>query len=140
VWGPAGVPDGLAPAPRRTIQQFEMADDMGDNNATFGYGGLAVAGAFRTAGAIWPATGSQATISLYADTPQQVELQMLMPGNPPLVAASGTGDPLVPLVANVNVPVEGRYILQAQLSTPGTVPARLYFKVDYVGPAVSALF
>jgi alpha-amylase len=140
VWGPAGVPDGFAPAPRRTIQQFELADDVGDDNATFGYGGFAVTGAFRTAGAIWPAAGSQTAISVYADVPQQVEVQMLMPGNPPLVAASGTADPLVPLVASAKVPIEGRYILQAQLSTPGTAPARLYVKVDYLAPAVSALF
>jgi alpha-amylase len=32
IWGPAGVTGGFSPAPRRTVQQFEMADDLGDSN------------------------------------------------------------------------------------------------------------
>jgi hypothetical protein len=38
------------------------------------------------------------------------------------------------------VAVEGRYILTARLSNLGDPPARLYIKVDYLGPATSALF
>jgi alpha-amylase len=140
VWGPAGVTGGFEPAGRRTIQQFEMDDDLGDNNATFGYGGKAVPSAFRVAGSIWPAAGSTVNISVYADTPQQVNLQMLMPGAAPIAAPSGAATPTVPLTASVPVAVEGRYVLQAQLSAAGAAPARLYIKVDYLGPAKSILF
>lgn len=139
VWGPAGIPDSFAPTPRRTIQQFEMDDDLGDNNATFGYGGRAVTGSFRVAGAIWPAAGSQVNVTVYADAPQQVDFQMLVPNAAPVIASSGTAGPSSPLVASTNVPAEGRYVLQARLSTAGA-PARLNVKVDYMGPAVSALF
>jgi hypothetical protein len=78
VWGPASVSGGFAPASRRTVQQFEMEDDLGDSNAAFGYGGKAIPNTFRRAGAIWPAAGSQVKLSVYADAPQQVDLEMLM--------------------------------------------------------------
>jgi alpha-amylase len=140
VWGAAGIAGGFAPQARRTVQQFEMDDDLGDNNATFGYGGKAITGAMRLAGAIWPAADSQVNISVYADAPQQVDLEMLMPGNAPIVASAGTATPTVPLVIVANVTAEGRYVLQAKLSNAGAAPARLYVKVDYMGPANSALF
>jgi len=140
VWGPAGVTGGFDPAPRRTVQQFEMDDDLDDNNATFGYGGKAVPSAFRVAGSIWPAAGSTVNISVYADSPQQVDLQMLMPGAAPIAAPSGPATPTVPLTVSVRVAVEGRYVLQAELSPAGAAPARLYVKVDYLGPAQSMLF
>jgi alpha-amylase len=140
VWGPAGVTGGFAPAARGTTQEFQMDDDLGDPNPIFGYGGRAVPGAYRTAGAIWPAGGSRLNVSVYADSPQQVDLQVLVPGNAPVVAASGAAGPSVPFVAGGNVPAEGRYVLQARLSTAGAAPARLYLKVDYQGPAASTLF
>jgi len=140
VWGPAGITGGFAPTARRTVQQFEMDDDLGDDNPTLGYGGKAVAGAFRVAGAIWPAVGSQINISVYADASQQVDFQMLMPGSAPIAASSGEAGPLVPFGVRVAVLVEGRYILQAKLSNAGASPARLYVKVDYVGPAESTAF
>jgi alpha-amylase len=140
VWGPAGISGGFDPVPRRTTQQFEMDDDLGDNNSTLGYGGRAVPGIFRLAGAIWPATGSQVNISVYADTPQQVNLEMLMPGKAPITSSIGSATPFIALVARANIALEGRYILQAKLSSPGAAPARLYVKVEYVGPASSILF
>ncbi len=140
VWGAAGVTGGFDPVPRRTIQQFEMDDDLGDNNATFGYGGRAVPAVFRIAGAIWPAAGSTVNVSVYADAPQQVDLEILMPGVAPIAAPSGAATPSVPLAVSAPVSVEGRYILRAKLSTAGAAPARLYVKVDYMGPSQSVLF
>jgi alpha-amylase len=140
VWGQAGVAGGFAPAARRTTQEFQMDDDLGDPNATFGYGGRAVPGAYRTAGAIWPAAGSRVNVSVYADSLQQVDVQVLMPGNAPVLASSGAAAPAVPLVATAEVAAEGRYVLQARLSMAGAAPARLYLKLDYLGPAASALF
>jgi alpha-amylase len=140
VWGPAGVTGSFEPTPKRTVQQFEMADDLNDNNPTFGYGGNAIPGAFRLAGAIWPASNSQANISVYADTPQQVDFEMLMAGSTPIAALSGAATPTTPLAIGVTVQQEGRYVLQARLSNAGASPARLYVKVDYLGPAKSTRF
>jgi alpha-amylase len=140
VWGPVGVTGDFAPTQRRTVQQFEMDDDLGDNNSTFGYGGKAIPGTFRLVGAIWPAAGSLVNLSVYADAPQQVDLEMLMPGSAPIAASSGAATPTIPLDISVNIPLESSYILQARLSNPGSPPARLYVKADYLGPAISTLF
>jgi alpha-amylase len=131
------------PAARRTVQQFEMADDLGDSDpATPQYGGSAMPVTYRAAGAIWPAAGSQVNISIYTDTPQQVELVVQAPAGAPAIPAfpGGAATPNVPLMASFPVIVEGRHVLTARLSNSVDPPARLYLKVDYLGPAVSALF
>lgn len=142
VWGPAGITGGFSPATRRTVQQFEMADDLGDNDpATPQYGGYAIPGAYRVAGAIWPAAVSQVNISVYADGPQHVELLIQAPASATAISAfAGTATPTVPLVASFPAAVEGRHVLTAGLSDSGVPPARLYLKVDYLGPAVSTAF
>jgi alpha-amylase len=140
VWGPVGVTGGFAPTPRRTVQQFEMDDDLGDNNVTFGYGGRAIPGTFRTAGAIWPAAGSEVQIFVYADSAKQVDFVILMPGNAPVAAASGAATPNLPLTVSAQIPAEGRHVLQAKVSGPDAAPTRLYVKVEYLGPANSLLF
>jgi len=140
VWGPAGVTGDFAPTPRGTVQQFEMDDDLGDNNGTFAYGGKAISGTFRTAGAIWPAAGSEVQISIYADSAQQVDFVILMPGSAPVATATGTATPNLPLSVTTKIPVEGRHVLQARLSNSASATARLYVKVKYFGPANSTLF
>jgi alpha-amylase len=141
VWGPTGVTGGFNLAPFRTVQQFEMDDDLGDSDpASPGYGGKAVPGTYRTAGAIWPAAGSQVNLSVYSDLPQQVDLQVLLPGSEPVLQQSGTSSPNEPFMAAFNVAQEGRHLMQARLSAAGAPPARLYVKVDYIGPATSNLF
>jgi alpha-amylase len=141
VWGPAGVSGGFSPTPRRTVQQFEMDDDLGDNDPlSLGYGGKAVPGVYRSAGAIWPAVGSRVNLNVYSDAPQQVDLQVVIPGTPAVLQASGQSTPGVAFPANFTVVREGRHLLQAKLSTAGAVPARIYVKADYRGPVSSNLF
>jgi alpha-amylase len=141
VWGPAGITGGFSPSPRRTVQQFEMDDDLGDASAgSPGYGGKAVAGAFRSAGSIWPAPGSAVNLFVYSDTPQQVDVQVSLPGNPPVLAISGSSTPTVPFAASFNASREGFHLLQARLSDARAAAARLYVKVEYSGPATSELF
>jgi alpha-amylase len=142
VWGPAGITGGFSPAPRRTVQQFEMADDLDDNDpATPRYGGFAIPAAYRTAGAIWPAAASQVDISFYADAPQKVELLIQPPaGAAAIPAVAGAATPLTPFIASFPVTVEGSHVLTARLSNPGDPPARLYLKVGYMAPAVPTSF
>jgi alpha-amylase len=141
VWGPAGVTGGFSPAPMRTTQQFEMDDDLGDSDpATPGYGGRAIPAVFRSAGAIWPAAGSQANFFLYSDSPQPVDFQVVGPDGTPVLAQSGESGPNVPLAPTLAIAQEGRYLLQARLSTAGAPPARIYLKADYLGPATSDLY
>jgi hypothetical protein len=55
--------------------------------------------------------GSQVNLSVSSDTPQQVDLQVLMAGNPPVVQASGQSDATVPLAASFAVAQEGSCVL-----------------------------
>jgi alpha-amylase len=141
VWGPAGVTGGFNPTPVRTLQQFEMDDDLGDSSAgSPGYGGKIIPGAYRSAGSIWPVVGSSVNLFIYSDTPQQLDLQVLITGSPPVLMASGTSTPTVPFTASFNVAQEGFHLIQAKLSTIGAAPVRIYVKVDYIGPSTSTLF
>ena len=143
VWGPTGIAGGFSPSPRRTVQQFEMDDDLGDSNSAPlcpQYGGRAIPDIFRIAGAIWPSADSHVTVSIYADSPQQVDLQILRPGIPQVFEQSGQSEPNLPFATSFQVIQEGLHIVQTKLSNLGAVPARLYLKLDYLGPASSALF
>ena len=143
VWGPAGIEGGFSPVPRRTVQQFEMADDLGDSDPkSLQYGGSAVSTGFRTAGAIWPAKGSIVNVSIYSDVDQQVDFVIQSPAGAPPVSAfpSGATSASTPLAATFTVQTEGLHKLTARLSNAGAPPARLYMKVDYMGPASSDLF
>lgn len=118
-----------------------MNDDLGDSDpASPGYGGKAVPGVFRSAGAIWPAALTQVNLFVYSDSQQQVDLQMLIPGGGSPLQQSGTSSPNAPFMTSFNVAQEGRHLLQTRLSKPGADPARLYIKVSYLGPATSNLF
>ncbi len=141
VWGPSGITGGSNPVPLRTVQQFEMDDDLGDSDpASPGYGGKAIAGTYRLAGAIWPAAGSHVNISVYSDAALQLDLQVLIPAGMLLLDATGASSPNIPFQTGFDVGLEGRHVLQAQLSTDGAAPARIYIKVDYLGPATSSKF
>jgi alpha-amylase len=141
VWGPAGVTGGFSPTPRRTVQQFEMDDDLGDSNPQSpGYGGKIIPNTFRKAGAIWPAANSQVNLSIYSDEPQDIDLQVGLSGRTAVLQQSGRSTPNVPFTARFNVVQEGSHVLQARLSRAGTAPARIYVKADYIGPATSNLF
>ena len=104
------------------------------------YGGKAIPDAYRIAGAIWPAAASRVESIRLSDTPQQIDLNVLVPGTPAILNQTGRSTPNTPLAATFTVAHEGRHLLQAKLSTPGAPATRLYIKVDYLGPASSTLF
>jgi alpha-amylase len=141
IWGPAGVTGGFSPASRRTVQQFEMDDDLGDSDAASpGYGGRVIPGTFRSGGAIWPAAATRVNVSVYSDAPQQIDLQVVRAGGTPVLQRSGSCTANVPLAASFMVAAEDRHVVQAKLSRAAAVAARIYIKVDYQGPATSTLF
>ncbi|HEY0759645.1 MAG TPA: alpha-amylase domain-containing protein [Acidisarcina sp.] len=142
VWGPAGVSGGFLPAARRTVQQFEMDDDLGDSDPeSLGYGGRAVPAVYRTAGAIWPAAASKVMIEIYADAaPQQIDVLVQVPAGGEPVVFNGSADVTVPLLIGFTVQQEGQHRLTARLSNANTTSARLYVKADYAGPSSSTTF
>ena len=55
VWAPTGRSGGFNPPPRRTVQEFQLADDLGDAEMhSLGYGGNIRPVEYRTAGSTWP--------------------------------------------------------------------------------------
>ncbi|HEY0784309.1 MAG TPA: alpha-amylase domain-containing protein [Acidobacteriaceae bacterium] len=141
VWGPAGVAGGFSPASRRTVQQFEMDDDLGDSQpGGSGYGGKLQPGTYRTAGAIWPAAGSSVSVEVYSDSPQQVDVQIKVPGSVLPVEGCGRASAQQSFSLSFAVAAEGWHLLTARLAAAGAPAARVYVKVEYLGPAESTLF
>ena len=70
VWGPAGIAGGFNPARQTTVQEWEMADDLGDSHAnSLRQGGALPANSvgIRTAGRIYAALGRPVTVNFYPD-------------------------------------------------------------------------
>ncbi len=131
----------FAPEAKRTVQQFEMDDDLGDSDpAAPGYGGRAIPATYRKAGAICPAPGSEVRLSVYADEALTIDIQIVPPAGKPSFNAIGNCGPAVPLTHTFHVATEGWHLLEAKLQTPGAAAARLYLKVDYLAPSASSLF
>ena len=147
VWGPVGISGGFAPNPRRTIQEFQMDDDLGDSNpATPGYGGKLISGDFRKAGSIWTAPNSDVNIWIYVDGAADVEVQVLKPSasgqKSTADGALGTtanATNTLPLLFQFQTDREGFHQINARLANAGAVPVRAYVKVDYIAPAETAL-
>jgi alpha-amylase len=148
VWGPAGVSGGFTGHPRRTTQEFQMADDLGDSNSlSLGYGGKLVAGQYRTGGSIWAAAGSLVKIRVYADEARTVDLRVLRPNADGSKSstqggydAHGAASAQTPLTLDFTAEREGYHQITAKLAQDGDAPVSAYIIVDYEAPAESTKF
>jgi alpha-amylase len=146
VWGPAGEGGGFDPPPRRTIQEFQLDDDLGDARAsTPQYGGRLRSGEVRTAGAIWSAAGKMVKVSVFSDDAVKVELTMHEPDaegeksrSAGQMTATGSADRDVPLVLEVVAEKEGYHQLSVRLVSGEAT--RAYVKVEYEAPRESSKF
>jgi alpha-amylase len=146
VWGMPGQGGGFDPAPRRTTQEFQLDDDLGDVRPTTPqYGGSLSAGETRTAGSIWSAAGKTVKVSVFADDSVQAEVIAHGPdpdGQKSRVdgqqSASGAASRNVPIVLEFVAAREGYHQLSVRLvSGPST---RAYVKVEYEAPRESSKF
>jgi alpha-amylase len=148
VFGPAGISGGFNPALKRTIQEFQLDDDLGDSQTSaLGYGGKITSENFRKAGSIWVARNTVVRVSVFTDGGRHVDLRVHKPnengakstssGNK---AATGTSSNTKPLVLEFMADREGYHQLSARLTESGEVPTRSYIKVDYEAPARSNKF
>ena len=65
---PAGFGGGFEPPRRRTTQEFQLDDDLGERpRERVGYGGRIRPVQFRTAGAIWAAAGTPVKVEVFTD-------------------------------------------------------------------------
>ena len=145
IWGPVGISGGFMPLPRRTVQVFQFADDLGDARATApGYGGSLRAEAFRTGGAIWVAANSVAKVWLYTDGEKSAELRVDKPDDTGAkrrdqgyYLAAGQTSNTTAIMLEFTAEREGYHVLSARLLTADDTPSQAYLKVEYAAPATS---
>jgi alpha-amylase len=148
VWGPAGLGGGLFSAPLRTVQEFQLDDDLGDSRTPApGYGGKISGDAYRTAGSIWVAAGSGVKAWLYTEGKRAVELRVEKPdmnGAKSRVegdySTSGPASADVPLFLEFRADREGYHQLSARIINGDQGPTKGYLKVEYQAPATSEKF
>jgi len=145
IWGPTGINGGFAPPVRSTTQEFQMDDDLGDSNpASLGYGGKLISTAYRTAGAVWPATNSMVTVTVYLDSPASVDLRVFSPdtltGLKSTTSGNYSASGNAPLVLTFHTAREGYHLIHARLTDANAAPVKAYIKVNYTGPGDSNLF
>lgn len=148
IWAPVGVEGGFDPPRRRTVQEFQLDDDLGDSSGRSpGYGGRIRAGDHRTAGAVWAAAGTLIEIALYTEGERNVEIVVDHPD--PRGAKSRThGRHQQHGVASNETPArlefvaerEGYQQISAQLTDDQQSPTRAYVKVTYEAPATTERF
>ena len=148
IFAPAGVGGGFDPPKRRTTQEFQLDDDLGDaQDAALGYGGKIAPGTFRTAGAIWAAAGTTVRVEVYTDGARDAEVRVLHPEPAGAKSASsghhdarGPTSNMAPLVLKFEAEREGYHQLTARLADGDQAPTRVYVKVQYEAPAQSDKF
>jgi hypothetical protein len=148
IFAPAGLGGGFEPPKRRTIQEFQLDDDLGDGRASaLGYGGRIRPAQFRTAGAIWAAAGTPVKVEVFTDGTREVEVRILDPDEAGAKSAtsgdhdaSGPASNTTPLTMEFTAEREGYHQLSARLAEVDAAPTRAYVKVEYEAPAESEKF
>ena len=147
VWGPAGVSGGFVPAPRRTVQVFELDDDLGDGGSPApGYGGKIQSNDYRNAGSVWAAAGSIMKVRVYTDEDRSLELRVAKPGlsgeksNTEGHYKAGQTSRDTPVYFEFKTDREGYHQLSAKIIEAGQPPTRAFIKVEYEAPAISDKF
>lgn len=148
IWAPVGVQGGFAPPLRRTTQEFQLDDDLGDaQSGSLGYGGKIRTTEFRTAGSIWAAGNTTVKVLAYTDGPRKVELRVLNPRSDGGKATDqgshsqvGDSSNTSPASLQFTTSREGYHQLTARLTGAGQTPTRAYIKVEYEAPQTSNKF
>jgi alpha-amylase len=148
IWGPVGVEGGFAPQARRTVQEFQLDDDLGDSRGSApGYGGQIRVGEYRTGGAIWVAADSVVKIWLCTDGERQAELRAAKPdvdGAKSLAhghySQAGHASNVMPVYLEFTAEREGYHQLSARIAGDTPSPTRAYIQVEYQAPATSEKF
>jgi alpha-amylase len=148
VWGPTGVAGGFAPQSRRTTQEFQLDDDLGDaRSPSPQYGGKLTPGVWRTGGAIWSADQSVVRVWVYTDGKRTVELRVYKPDaqgqksqEQGHYSQKGETSNDSALFLEFHTDREGYHQLAATITNADQSPARAYLKVEYAAPATSNKF
>ncbi len=137
VWAPVGISQNYNPPPRTTTQEWEMADDLGDNHPLSLRQGGAVPDtslAWRTTGRIYAAAGQPIT---YEVTPTDATRPLVLALVDPAVSATQAADSVMGAGAltKIYMPTVGGYKtlrIRNRVSTQNG--QRVYVKVTYMAP------
>ena len=148
VWGPVGIQGGFSPQSQRTIQEFQLNDDLGDfRTSSFGYGGKIRYGEYRTGGSIWVAANSVVKVWVYTEGKRDIELRVDKPDikgakskDQGQYLEKGNGSDNNPLYLEFSADREGYHQLSARIIENDQTPTTAYIKVEYEAPAVSDKF
>jgi hypothetical protein len=147
VWGPAGISGGFPSAPRRTVQEFQLDDDLGDARSSApGYGGNLTSNAFRTVGSVWTAARSVVKVWVYARENRNIELRIAKPrpsggkSDNEGYFKAGRSSIDTPLYFEFETDREGYHQLSAKIIRGNQPATRAYIKVEYEAPAKTDKF
>jgi alpha-amylase len=134
VWGPDGINTHYNLPERTTTQEWELADDLGDNHASsLRQGGQLPAGstALRTAGRIFVQSGKPVHYEMFPSNPSR-DLQVLLynAGGSILSSRSGTGT----LTGSYTPNFTGWITIRARNNSTSNPAQRVWIKVTYTGP------
>jgi alpha-amylase len=147
VWGPAGITGGLLPAARRTVQEFQLDEDLGDARSPApGYGGKIQSSDYRTAGSVWVTARSVVKVWVTTWENRRIELRVAKPmasgvkSNSEGYYKAGRTSSDTPLYFEFETDREGYHQLAAKIIEASQPPTRAYIKVEYEAPAISDKF
>ncbi len=148
ILGPKGITGGFVGRSRRTTQEFQLDDDLGDNQGeSLGYGGKLVPGEYRTGGAVWVAENTVVKVWLYSDNRRAIQVCVNKPELDGTKATDQGGHSTQgfassdePLYMEFTPDREGYHQVAAKLREGRESPARGYIKVEYEAPPASQKF
>lgn len=134
VWAPNGITTNYNPAERTTTQEWEMANDLGDNDTRSLREGGATPNnstAVRTVGKIYVKSGKPITYNLYpTNTANALQIGLLDAAGTILSSATGTGN-----LAKTYTPTTTGWLTIKMRNQLATVAGQSSFvKVTYTAP------
>ena len=136
VWAPVNAATGYTRPVMATTQEWELADDLGDNDArSLRQGGQLPGGstAVRTAGRIYAEAGKAVTYALYpTDATRSLTVALTNGGSTTFSSRTGTGT----LTGTYTPTATGWITLQARNASSTNPAQRAFVKATYTAPAV----
>ena len=136
VWAPVTAPPAYSRPALATTQEWELADDLGDNDTrSLRQGGQLPASstATRTAGRIFAASGKTVTYTLFpTDAARSLTVELVNGSGTVLSSRTGTGT----LTGTYTPTATGWITLRAKNASSANPAQRAFVKATYTAPAV----
>jgi alpha-amylase len=136
IWAPQGITENYDKPAKQTVQEWEMANDLGDNHlGSLQQGGQLPDNSLdcRVVGKIFPEAGKQFKIEIFPETPtKSVTLILLDKNCNPLDSVSGIGN----LVLNYTPSSSDWHTLRIRNTANNYTGQKCWVKANYFAPKV----